>query len=842
MDDVREEREQHLFLACLEIDAEKRDVYLIEASRGNIELQRRLQRLLAAHARSQEMDFTPLAGSRIAELATATVGPYRIIRTLGQGGMGTVYEAEQLTPVRRRVALKIVKLGMDTKEVVARFTTERQALAAMDHPYIAKIFDAGQTSEGRPFFAMEMVQGIPLLEYCDTQKLSVRSRIELMTLVCEAVQHAHQKGVVHRDLKPSNVLVASGAPKIIDFGIAKAIGLDLPERVTDYTRADQALGTPAYMSPEQAGFGRTDVDTRSDVYSLGVLLYELLAGCLPSDPAEVGYPTFLALLATGELKTIRPSLRLAVPSEAVQAASVRSATPVNLRKQIQGDLDWIVMKSLEVDRRRRYGTAAALAEDLRRYLREETVSARPPTLSYQLRKFVRRHRPQVAAASISVAALLAATTAMAVSAVRASRAETIATQEALTSRQVSEFLVRLFTLSSPSEAPGQPASVKDLLEQGARTVETDLKGQPTVQANLFGTLSRVYDQLGRYRESKELAEKSLALPHAPGRDGELQTAGLLLQLGRAQQRQGDMEGARKYYEAALTRRLRVLGEDHLDVARVLNNLGALHGQMERYAEGVAAHERALAIQRKVGGSHHTDVGHSLRGLAILEDRQGNVQAGLDLFRRAQEIFEKNYGPEHIFTASILQDVAVSLRTLKQHEEARKLLERSLAILKHKHGPNHPDISFTAHSLGVVLSAQGKPKEAAVFLEDAYRIRMDSMGPLNPRTSDVAESLAMVYVDLGSIDKALDLLRQALRGHELGYGLAHTSTLETRGNLARTLVKAKQYGEAMPHLRQMADARVPAKLRIDLQDPLFDPVRDLRAFRSLESSLISANVK
>ena len=834
------DREQELFHACLELPPAERDAYLEHACGADPHLLARASRLLAAHLRAEQGTLKLPLQALMPEDVADCIGPYRLVRVLGEGGMGTVYEAEQLEPVHRRVALKIVKPGMDTREVVARFMTERQALAAMDHAFVAKVFDAGQTAAGRPYFVMELVEGVPLLDYADARRLSLVERVRLFILICQAVQHAHLKGVVHRDLKPSNVLVTetadTPAPKIIDFGIAKAVGGDWPGSVAGFTRTNQPLGTPAYMSPEQAGFGRLDVDTRTDVYSLGVILYELLAGCLPADPAATGYPEFLSSLAKGELSAARPSTRVCLPQTGAEIAAARSTTPAGLKRQLDGDLDWIVMKALEVDRGRRFETALALADDLQRYMSEKPVTARPPTFSYQFSKFVRRHRVQVVAASVAVVALLVGTIAAGVGMVRATRAEATARQEAATSRQVSDFLVRLLSLSNPDRAPGGPTTVRELLERGAGTIETDLKGQPAVQANLFGTLSIVYEALGQYPESKRFAEKSLGLPRTAGRDGDLQTASLFLQLGRAHQRLGDMAQTRTSYEQALAIRLRVLGENDLDVARVLNNLGALHGQMERYAEATSAHERALAIQRRVGGPRHKDVGNSLRGLAIVQDRQGRVEEGLVLFRQAQEIAEATYGSDHTFTATGLQDIAVSLRTLNRHAEARPLLERSLAILKRIHGPDHPTVSFTAHTLGRVMVAQGELKAARPMLEDAFRIRMTTMGPHNPRTADVAESLGLLWVSLGDLDKGRKLLEQALRGHEQAYGSDHTSTLETHGNLARTLVKAKRYDEAIPHLEKVVLRDVPPDIRIDLGDPSFDRMRTMHAFRELETAV------
>lgn len=829
------EGEQQIFEACLDAPGDRREECLERLCGRDEALRERVIRLLEAHAHADELTFCTPALKAIAD-DLETIGPYRILRVLGEGGMGTVYEAEQLEPVRRRVALKIVKLGMDTKEVVARFRTERQALAAMDHPYVAKVFDAGQTAAGRPYFVMELVSGTGLIEYSETKRLSLRERVELLIPVCQAVQHAHQKGVLHRDLKPSNILISDDTPptpRIIDFGIAKAIGIDSSERMTGYTRLDQALGTPAYMSPEQAGFGMTDIDTRTDVYSLGVILYELLTGTLPADPADMGYSVFLARLAAGQLPVERPSVRACRLLSRKELSAARSIAVFDCKRQLEGDLDWIVMKAMEFDRRRRFETAEALAEDLRRFLTGLPVAARPPTVPYRLRKFVGRHRVQVVAAAVAMLALVFGMVAAAVGFVRSTRAEAAARHEATASRQVSEFLVELFDLPNRQETPEKPTTVNEVLGRGAATIDKDLNGQPAVQANLYVTLSRVYESLGRYRQAKQFADQSLSLPHAAGREGDLQRAAALMQIGSLNQRLGKMEEARRAFQKALEIRVRTLGNDDPDVALALNHLGSVYGLTERYEEGLAAHRRALEIQRRIGGPLQPDTARSLRGLAIIEDRKGDVQAGLRLFQSAEEIFEKVYGSNHPYTAKGLQDVAVSLKALKRYDESRAMLERSLSILRNVYGPDHPEVSFTEHSLGILLAAQGKQKAALPLLEDAYRIRMTAMGPDNPRTGDVAESLGNLWASLGSVEKGRLLLEQALRTHERAYGVNHFATMETRGYLIRTLVKAKRYEEAMRHLRVMVASNAGGKQRIDLNDAVFDPMRHMRAFAELE---------
>ncbi len=433
--------ERTVFLDAVEIDDPiERRAHLDRACAGDPGLREVVERLLAAHEKdgpfldrpAQELLET-VDRRDLSERAGKVIGPYKLMEQIGEGGFGLVFVAEQLQPVRRKVALKVIKPGMDTREVIARFEAERQALALMDHPNIAKVLDAGTTESGLPYFVMELVKGIPVTDYCDHAQLTPRERLELFLPICQAVQHAHQKGVIHRDLKPSNVLVTlhDGNPvvKVIDFGVAKAIGQHLTEK-TIYTRFAQMIGTPLYMSPEQAEMSGLDIDTRSDIYSLGVLLYELLTGTTPFDRQRFGRAAFDEIRRIiREEEPPRPSTRLTSLSQTLPSVSAKRKTETKkLSALVKGDLDWIVMKALEKDRSRRYETASAFAADVRRFLTEEPVEARPPSASYYFRKLARRNKAALTTAALVAGVLVLGTAIATWQAVRATREATRATK------------------------------------------------------------------------------------------------------------------------------------------------------------------------------------------------------------------------------------------------------------------------------------------------------------------------------------------------------------------------------------------------------------------------------
>jgi tetratricopeptide (TPR) repeat protein len=631
--------------------------------------------------------------------------------------------------MRRKVALKIIKPGMDTKQVMARFEAERQALAMMDHPSIAKVLDAGATESGRPYFVMELVRGIPIVDYCDRNRLAIDDRLELFVLVCRAVQHAHQKGIIHRDLKPSNIMVTmidgAAVPKVIDFGIAKAMGQQLTEK-TLFTAFAQLIGTPLYMSPEQAEFSGVDIDTRSDIYSLGVLLYELLTGTTPFDAdtfRKAAYDEIRRIIREDEPP--KPSTRIgSLEATATAVSASRQTDTRRLQKSLRGELDWIVMKALEKDRRRRYDTAAGLAADLRRHLNHEPVDAGPPTASYRLRKYARRNRFVLATAAVVSVALVSGTAVSTWQAIRAMRAEGLAAsrfvaertarlevtqgrnradiarqdadRRAAEAQEVVDFLINdLIGAASPSRAQGTIPTVDQILARADQHIAKKFADRPLIEASIRHALGQAYEELGQFAKAEEHAARAVKL-----------------RLGR-------------------------LGPEHAET---------------------------IAAQNALGFDLH---------------RQRQSEKARSLMTPVLETARKVLGPEHEETLQSMHVMAAALSGLDKHDEARALDEELLAIRKRVLGPEHPKTLGTMNNLAVVYRAIGNLEKAKQLYEQILAIALRDQ-PNHPRTFISMSNLADLYGGVEQHDRRFDLARRLVEGRVRILGLAHPFTQQAIG--------------------------------------------------------------
>jgi eukaryotic-like serine/threonine-protein kinase len=738
------------------------------------------------------------------------VGPFRLLQLIGEGGMGEVWLADQLEPVRRRVALKIIKAGMDTKQVVARFEAERQALALMDHPAIAKVFDGGTTPEGRPYFVMEYVPGVPITEHCDRHKLSTLERLGLLAQVCEGVQHAHQKAIIHRDLKPSNILVSlvdgKPQPKIIDFGIAKATGRRLTDK-TLFTELGALIGTPEYMSPEQADLTGQDVDTRTDVYSLGVLLYQLLTGELPFGSEELRSLSYEDLVRTlREVEPPRPSSRLrTLGDRAADVARSHQTEPGLLRRQLEGDLDAITLKALEKERARRYGTASELASDLARHLAHEPVRARPPSPGYRLRKYVQRHRVAVAVGSTLILLLLSFAGTMGVQARRIARERDRANAERDRAElqrdranRIAEFMTSMFTVSNPSEARGNTVTAREILDKASKEIEAGLSGQPELRNLMMDVMGEVYVNLGLFTEARALVSRALEITRTALGPDHIETLRSANLLAKILAMTGHWEEAENLFRTTYEAQVRSLGPEHEQTLKSLVNLSIIAGDRGRDADAEKLGRVAVATLTRVRGPENFDTLVAKSSLADLLTQQGDrakLAEAEQLERSAIDAQRRRFGPEHQETLHSTISLAETLAMEGGHgEEVESLVRQVIDVDRRIVGPEHPDTLQAERHLADALRDAGHLPESEQLDRKVLGVQRRVEGSSHPETLSTMTSLAQTLYAEGKLAESETLAREALGVQRGTLGLQHRSTLGTEKILLSILLGEGRFAE------------------------------------------------
>ncbi len=830
MNAERYEKVRAIFLDACEQPEIERAKFLDEACAGDPMLRTEVERLLPHLAHAENFLSQPALGSRIelhdvedlaagpggsGRRAPLTIGPYVLGRLIGEGGFGAVYEALQTVPVRRRVALKVLKAGMDSRQVLARFDAERRALALMEHPGIAKVLDAGETADGRPFFAMEFVEGLHLDEYCARNALGTRERLALFVQVCEAIQHAHHKGVIHRDIKPSNVLVAEhdgrASLKVIDFGIAKAIEHSLGAD-TLMTETGQFIGTPAYMSPEQVD--ARDVDTRSDVYSLGVLLYELLAGTPPFDAERLrraGLAEIMRILR--EEEPPKPSTRAGTGG----ATSVRTKT--RTVRELRGDLDWIAMKAIEKDRERRYSTPSELAADIARHLKSEPVLAGPPTAIYRLRKFARRNVVAMTTAlllSVSLAFGLAGTLWQAQQARlerdKANAAERVATEKrheaetkADTVLAVLQFVQEIFGSVRPAVAQGRVPTVSEVLDRASERIPGKFDAQPEVEAEIRSMVGSVYRALGRLPEARVHIERARELRLATSGADSPEALFALNNLASLNAEEGRVVEAEAMYRESLATARRVMGPEHLRTLTALNNLAQTLRQLGRPAEAEPLLREALELRMKTAKEDDAFALAARNNIAGVLAATGRLAQSLPLLRETLAIRRRSVGDTHPDTLDSIDTLAVVLAKLGQDNEAAGLFAEELGVLNRIAGPDHAQTLGAEANLAGLQLAQGDIAGAQSGLRRVHESLVRQHGEDDPRTLDVAVKLAWSLCALEHNDEAESLFRRAALGLAGSLGDTHPSVLRARVGLATLLRDTGNLPGAETAFREVLEA-------------------------------------
>jgi len=750
-----------------------------------------------------EPSFDPTRSLQLSETTqSAVIGPYRLIRQLGEGGMGLVFLAQQTHPIRRDVALKVIKPGMDSKQVIARFESERQALAMMDHPNIARVFDAGTTPSGLPYFVMELVDGSPITRYCDSQRLTLRERIELFIPVCKAIQHAHQKGVIHRDIKPSNILVTrpqnDAVPKVIDFGLAKALGQRLSE-ATMMTNVGTVVGTLNYMSPEQAELGRQDIDTRSDVYSLGAVLYELLTGTTPLDRLEAA-PFLEVLQRIREEETKAPSTRVRQSDELKDTAELRQSDPSKLPGLLDRELDWIAMKALEKDRSRRYETVNGLARDLQRYLQGEPVEAAPPSASYRLGKFLRKYRVWLATAAAFALVLIAGVVVSVWMAVRAGRAQ--AEAQAVNDFLQNDLLAQASAYNQTARAKPDPnLTVRVALDRAAERIEGKFAKQPLVEASIRHKIGTVYVDLSLYPEAERQFERALAIRRRELGERDVDTLRTMASLAAVYERRGKIKEAEPLYRGTVATMTRVLGEQHPDTLKAMNGLAVTYAEEGDYAKAEPIFERVVAGEQRVLGEQDLQTLRAMGNLAATYDVLHKYSLAEPLLVKTLELKRRSLGEENPETLDTMTNLATYYTERGDYAKAEPLEAAAVAAYRRILGDSHPHTINAMNVLALLYRNRGDYAQAEALCKQALEGARRGPGEEHPIALATVSELAQTYEKEGRLADAASLFEKALDARRRVLGAAHPDTLESLVLLGSVRIKQQNYVGAESTLRE-----------------------------------------
>lgn len=787
-----------------ELSPEGRRAFLDEACEGRAELRRRVEDLLAsqgeAFAYFEEL-ADRVAASVPRELDAARegtqIGAYRLIEQIGRGGMGTVFLAERADgQFDQRAALKVIRRGMESDQALRRFLAERQILASLHHPHIARLLDGGVTAEGLPYFVMEHVAGAPLTDHCDQRRLTIDGRLRLFCTVGEAVQYAHRNLVVHRDLKPSNILVTpEGTVKLLDFGIAKVLAEDEKDQDTGLTHGGRPM-TPFYAAPEQ--FRSEPVTTATDVYSLGVVLYELITGRRPynltsrsSGEVERAVLEQEPESPSAALRRIEPQpgeggTKVRITPEAI--AEARATTPARLRRRLAGELGTIVLTALRKEPERRYRSAEQLVDDVRRHLEGRPVMAHKDTLGYRAAKFVRRHRLGVAAAAALAVLSLGFVASVTFQSARIAR-------ERDKAQHVANLFVELFKVSDPTEARGGSITARELLDKGVGHIEQGLQDQPEVQASLFDVMGRVYQNLGIYDTAGTLLEKALETRRRVLGPSHLDVGESLNALGELRRQKGDYKGAEVVLREAVALNRSLAGGGDPRLAESLNHLGKVLLAKGEHAEAEAVLREALSINRRSLGADHVQVGESLNNLGAVLYARGDDAGAEPLFREGLEVRRKRMGPDHPLVAASLNNLASLLSRKGDYAEAEGASREALAVYRKLFAGDHPRVATALNNLALILYARADYAAAEPVFRESLAMRRKLLPAEHPDVAQSLSNLGLLLQMQGRFDESEALYREALQIRQRALGLRHVLVAQSLNNLGLLLEARGRLEEA-----------------------------------------------